>query len=135
MARAQPDRRRTGKEGRVITGPRVLVIDGLSETEEVLKAVLEPRGLTVDRIRGNSFEKTAEQPPSVVVIHLDEPRQTAAASNGFSDVPQVIIGSAEISGCCGPAGAHQFLRKPFHYRELIQAIEGLLPERRPMAGG
>ena len=115
-------------------GPRVLVIDGLSETEEVLKAVLEPRGLRVDRIRGDSRARggtpeTASLPPSVVVVHLDETLHTADASEGFPDVPQVIIGSAKISCCCHAVCRHQYLQKPFQYRELIQAIEQLLPNR------
>ena len=110
-------------------GPRVLVIDGLSETEEVLKAVLEPRGLTVDRVRGGELVEQASFPPSVVVIHLDESRQTAIESNEFPNVPQVIIGSAEIASCSDAVCRHQYLRKPFQYRELIQAIEQLLPSR------
>ena len=36
---------------------RVLVVDGLSETEEVLRAVLEPRGLMVDRIRSEVAQR------------------------------------------------------------------------------
>ena len=110
-------------------GPRVLVIDGLSETEEVLKAVLEPRGLTVDRIRGDAAQKVEALSPSVVVVHLDESRHTVVEADGFPNVPQVIIGSAEISCCCDAVCRHQYLRKPFQYRELIQAIEQLLPSR------
>ena len=43
--------RRTRKEGHVIVSQRVLVVDGVSDTGDVLKAVLEPRGWQVDRVR------------------------------------------------------------------------------------
>ena len=56
---------------------RVLVVDGLSETEAVLRAVLEPKGLEVDRIRGvdsGVFSRerlAAKERPSLVVLHVE----------------------------------------------------------------
>ena len=51
-------------------GPHVLVIDSESETVEVLRAVLEPRGLRVDRVREltTNSDPTA---PSLLVIDDD----------------------------------------------------------------
>ena len=61
----------------------VLVVDGLSETEEVLRAVLEPRGLSVDRVRSTASEELAAHfRPSVMVLHVDEePASTAPGSS------------------------------------------------------
>lgn len=108
------------------TGQRVLVIDGLSETEEVLRAVLEPRGLHVQRIRGSHSAPAAADapPPSVIVLH-DESH--AARAPQWKHVPRVIIGSATFPERAPTADRRQqYLAKPFHYRELIAAIEQLL---------
>jgi CheY-like chemotaxis protein len=119
---------------------RVLVVDGLSETEEVLRAVLEPRGLSVDRIRSSVAENfSAERRPSVMVLHVDEEPPPAAAPAGWRDVPRIFIGTArfgagkldgppntgspKLGGC--DADAH-YLEQPFQYGELIRTIERLL---------
>jgi DNA-binding response OmpR family regulator len=120
----------------VSSGQRIVVVGGLAETEQVLKAVLEPRGLQVERIRDREFsdDRASVAPPRIVVLHHDDPpseRAVRVRVARWEDVPHVIIGSAEFAE---PAvdGNGQFLPKPFHYRELIGAIEQLLsePERR-----
>ncbi len=111
---------------------RVVVVDGLPETEQVLKAVLEPRGFQVSRTRGTNPPSalTASKPPQLLVLHHD---QTQNASNGSRDVnwpttPAVIIGNLEVPAT---AGNHvpdhcRMLSHPFHYAELINAIDRLL---------
>jgi hypothetical protein len=118
------------KDTRVVSGQRVLVVDGLLETEQVLRTVLEPRGLTVDRIRGDSTESSPHDlpRPSVVVIHEDDARARSNGSNDWNEVPRVVIGSAEFSGRQTSTHDRHYLTKPFQYRELIQAIEHLLEE-------
>ena len=107
------------------SGQRVLVVDGLSETEQVLRAVLEPRGLTVDRIRSGRGELPAPaEPPSVVVLHLEEATAELPPVAASDDVPRVIIGTAEFAAAPSPGDA--YLQKPFQYRELIRAIERLM---------
>ncbi len=111
---------------------RIVVVDGLSETEEVLKAILEPRGLQVTRIRTHDsvarFRET--EPPHVVVVHgsaadVDEP-----SVGIWNSIPRVVIGFAHDA----PTQVSErrtstyFLNKPFHYAELIRAIERLLPQ-------
>lgn len=114
------------------SGQRIVVVGGLSETEQVLKAVLEPRGLHVERIRDCDFADagSAAAPPQVVVLHNDERLNYSPSRvrvHQWEDVPHVIIGSAEIDEPC-EADAGEFIQKPFHYRELIQAIERVLRE-------
>jgi CheY-like chemotaxis protein len=115
------------KENRVTAQQRVLVVDGLSETEEVLRAVLEPRGLTVDRVRRAGTEELAtKRRPSVVVLHVDQEPAQAAAPAGWQNVPRILIGATKLNDACeAPAGEH-YLEHPFQYGELIRTIEHLL---------
>ena len=99
------------------------------ETEQVLKAVLEPRGLQVNRVRGddNAEAESDLTPPHVIVIHADESLPDSGRVENWGDVPRVIIGSAEFPGRAAADGRH-YLTKPFQYRELIQVIERLLTD-------
>ena len=110
-------------------GRRVLVVDGLTETEEVLKAVLEPRGLQVNRVRANRTGQALRDSgrPTVVVVHEDEVPSDTAGLDGLSRIPRVVIGSAY--GPAGNGNGRHYLRQPFQYRELIRIIERLLDER------
>ncbi len=112
---------------------RVLVVDGLTETEEVLRAVLEPRGLQVNRIRTAETENAFQDdlPPDVVVFHADETGPHATDAVPWQNVPCVIIGTVRLPAGDGHAGNSKdcHLRNPFQYAELIQAIEGLLDQR------
>jgi CheY-like chemotaxis protein len=105
---------------------RVLVVDGLSETEEVLRAVLEPRGLSVDRIRSAATEELAAKRPSVMVLHLDEDPARAAAPAGWQNVPRIVIGATKVNDACGASAREHYLEQPFQYGELIRTIERLL---------
>ena len=108
--------------------PRVLVIDGQPETEEVLKAVLEPRGYQIDLQSRMTSEKDVnlQQKPHLVVLH-EEPSTISCKrqQHSFQDVPRVIIGSISNSNYSDQS-AEQRLSQPFQYSELIQAIERLL---------
>lgn len=107
---------------------RVVVVDGLAETEEVLKAVLEPRGLSVERVRAHashSVNRPAET-PNLVVLHADD--AVPARRPAWDGVPRVIIGSASVPGCDHARGDSRYLQKPFCYRELIRAIDELLAD-------
>ena len=115
------------------SGQRIVVVGGLSETEQVLKAVLEPRGLHVERVREctDSGAHAPTSTPRLVVFHDDEPSASPSSRvrvEKWEEVPHVIIGSAEFTDTEPPGPNGQFLQKPFHYRELIQAIERLLQE-------
>jgi hypothetical protein len=118
-----------GKDGRVNSSPRVLVIDGASDTETVLKAVLEPRGTTVERSRGHRaaarFERLAS--PEVVVIDLDAEPEGRRASMPWQRASRVLLGSHQPQG--GIADTERFLSKPFQFPELVRLIEELLADR------
>lgn len=114
-------------------GRRVLVVDGLAETEEVLRAVLEPRGLEVRRVRADASSEAARQkPPHLLVLHHVE---TPPAPK-WGDVPRVIIGrtARRRDRTKTPAAAH-YLPHPFEYGDLIAAIERLLAGSAGSSGG
>ena len=112
----------------MIHGQHVLVMDGPSETEDVLKAVFEPRGLQVRRVCGkeNCESLQTANPPSLVVIHCDERQSRPQDAERFQNVPRVIIGRADLSESNGRETEEHYLKQPFQYQELIQAIERLL---------
>ena len=121
---------RSGKDGRVIHGQHVLVMDGLSETEDVLKAVFEPRGLQVRRVcgKGDCDSVPTANPPSLIVIHSEELQNRPQAAERFNNVPRVIIGTADLPQTHSRETGEQYLKQPFQYQELIQAIERLLDQ-------
>lgn len=105
------------------SAPHVLVIDGTSDTEAVLKAILEPRGAQVERARSTLVHRRADDlaSPHVVVIDLDEASADATASQ-FGESHRILIGSVKTTVDKGD----RFLSKPFQYPELLQTIEDLL---------
>lgn len=137
----------------MVSGQRVLVVDGLAETEEVLRAVLEPRGCQVESVRGRHTSRTVtDSGKTVLVLHEDHraPRQAVSndaapgestdwnASEEWEAAPRVVIGKASwprrrllseagLSGAAGAGGTgNRYLSQPFQYGELVQAIEELL---------
>ncbi len=120
------------KDCRVTVAQRVLVVDGLSETEEVLRAVLEPKGLEVDRVRGADtgvFSRGrlgAKKRPSLVVLHVEDGRALIPTSDGWQDVPRIVIGATKDGSPSRLAAVEHHLEKPFQYGELIRTIERLL---------
>ena len=105
------------------SAPHVLVIDGTSDTEAVLKAVLEPRGTHVERTRGTVVRQRVDEmsSPHVVVIDLDDESADATASC-FGESHRILIGSVKTAVDEGD----RFLSKPFQYPELLRTIEDLL---------
>jgi DNA-binding response OmpR family regulator len=119
---------------------RVLVVDEVSDTAEVLQAVLEPRGVAVNRVRrlDSNVAFTNENRPAVVVLNAEAlNHSTAADLAGWQDVPQVILGTLRVPASAGePVGggpARRILHKPFHFAELITAIEALIGKARSAA--
>ena len=80
---------------------RVLVVDEISDTAEVLQAVLEPRGVTVHRVsRWSQTESpTVENRPAVVVYDAESladgalPPDENWHGGNWHGVPQIIIGT------------------------------------------
>lgn len=115
----------------------ILVIDEISDTADVLKAVMEPRGHSVNRVRhaDDGGRIGTHDKPTVVVLDAESRSDTASTLSRWQNVPQVIIGtfvpSGEPADASSPNGAERrFLEKPFQFAALIQAIESLVAQAR-----
>jgi DNA-binding response OmpR family regulator len=114
---------------------RILVVDEVSDTAEVLQAVLEPRGLTVNRVSrlDQSLAPSVETRPAVVVLDVESCDEANCRDwGGWQSVPQVIIGTIQLSTVATRESQSQttaerrYLQKPFQYADLVQAIEALI---------
>jgi DNA-binding response OmpR family regulator len=105
-------------------------VDGVSDTAEVLQAVLEPRGLTVNRVRRLELAAAdaGESRPSVLILDAEAFDDANPATRGdWQTVPQVIIGTLRVAEePSQPFAPRRILRKPFHFAELVQAVESLI---------
>jgi DNA-binding response OmpR family regulator len=117
----------------VINCQRVVVVDEIADTGEVLKAVLEPRGWHVDRVRRLDQVREADGAgrPTLMVVAAGESDVGVDADCSLADVPRVIIGTLQVAAETPSASAsRQYLAKPFHYAELLRAIDNLLTQPR-----
>jgi hypothetical protein len=102
----------------------VVVVDGVPETAEVLRHVFEPRGYSVERVRGFDLPHPPQPAGMVLVIHDDGGSHTQRHFR-YGTVPRVVVGSFTAEAAPGLPG-EQRLTQPFDYAELIRAVETLL---------
>ncbi len=112
----------------MVNGQHVVVFDGLNETEAVLKAVLEPQGCRVNRIRQHHSDSliSRNEVPSIVVVYDDDAENFTTSQPDWNEVPRVIIGSVSKTSTAQHNQSTRFLVQPFQYAELIDSIESLL---------
>jgi DNA-binding response OmpR family regulator len=108
----------------------VLIVDESAESREVLRTVLEHRGLRIleaSQAR-EGLELARQHQPDLIVLDLELdssppefPSELAAQSP--HPTPLVLLGSARRR-----AGPHvgEFVAKPYHYAPLVRRIEQLL---------
>lgn len=108
-----------------MTGQRILLVDGPPETEQVLKAVLEPRGLQINRVHGQDRETCRTESLLTSLVIIDQTRQRSQLPRSLMRLPQVVICHPGRTPA-NPSEAAETLMHPFHYGDLIQAIERLL---------
>lgn len=122
--------RQTGKDGSVVNGQRVLVIDGMHEIQEVLHAVLAPRGMQVDWVRSHVQQvpgEAAGRPDILIIDAAALPIHKSGKNREWRGVPQVILGADEAASTADADSQHTYLNTPFQFPDLIRAIERLLP--------
>ena len=114
----------------MVNGQHVVVFDGLNETEEVLKAILEPQGCRVNRIRQQHSGDimTANEVPSLVVMHDDDASHYARNKPEWNKIPKIVIGSVKKHASPNSDQSTRFLVQPFQYAELIDSIESILQQ-------
>jgi CheY-like chemotaxis protein len=102
----------------------------MHEIQEVLHAVLAPRGLQVDWVRSHAQQVAgaAAGQPDILVIDAEALPIQPSKSRDWSGVPQVILGADDESSS-DANDQHTYLAKPFQFPDLIEAIEKLLPAR------
>jgi len=140
-----------GKDRTLSQVKRIVVVEGLPETEQVLKAVLEPRGVSVSRYRRHCLSQVNgdDPPPELVILHdlPDEPSPSPSSCPSqpppWSSVPTVVIGRIDLSEelpatdngqsqqMPGNSAAESVLSHPFDYRELLRAVERILNDTSP----
>lgn len=115
------------------TARRVLIVDASAESREVLRLLLELRGVsTLEAEHSREAVRLAGQfRPDVIVLDSDaEPDAAVETANdlrqatGRNDTLIVIHG--KVRPVRGPAASDQFVAKPYHYGLLIRKIDGLL---------
>ncbi|MFN0054420.1 MAG: hypothetical protein ACKV0T_19770 [Planctomycetales bacterium] len=120
-----------GKDGGVTSGQNVLVVDDTTDTAEVLRAVLEPRGVSIEHhTRGALLPAKPPATWSLVVVDQDSATRSGLTGQEWRDLPRVIIGHTRTASPADQPLAdrspQRFLRKPFHYADLIREIESLI---------
>lgn len=105
------------------SGQKVVIIDGVPETAEVLQAVFEPRGHRVERVRSHAADCASRTTNSVLVLHDDA---KGARRSKYGSTPRVVIGSIS-SEAADPSETH--LSPMFQFAELVRAVEGLLGQQ------
>ena len=111
----------------------VLIVDKCPELREVLRTLLERRGVTAIEARRaeHAIDLAKRFRPDVIVLDADSDSsesqkaigelRTAASRN---ETPIVILG--KVPAPRGDDLAAQFLPKPYHYGQLVRKIDGLL---------
>ncbi len=115
----------------MVNGQNIVVFEGLNETADVLKAVLEPQGCRVNRMCQTHSEDsldTQKEVPSIIVVRDNDSSDSTTKQLGWNQVPKVVIGSVYSPQKSGSEQSTRFLVQPFHYAELIDSIESLLKQ-------
>jgi len=112
---------------------RILIVDASSESREILRLLLERKGLEAFEASGpdRASQLVHQRQPNLIVYDVESERcpssqacldleQTATRSN----IPIVVLGTVKRS--MGPITTGQFVSKPYHYAPLIRRIEELL---------
>ena len=114
--------------------PSVLIVDSSSDNREVLRTVLERRGLKIfeadEPKRGLVLAR--EHHPSVIVLDVELPAASASevedqygAEAAEQHASLVIVGNAGRPERTGKAGtpATEVVAKPYHFAPLVHTIE------------
>jgi CheY-like chemotaxis protein len=138
------------KEVRSLAAPSsVLVVDPMEETREVLRTILERRGVRIFATRraDEGLRLARQHHPDVIVLDT-EARATDPASASAEldlearrhDTPLVLLGGDPRDGDPrdgdprdGDRPANHCMAKPYHYGRLIRKIEELLAQRRAVS--
>ena len=114
---------------------KVLIVDRSADTQAVLSAALDQRGVSTlpasDAAEG--LRHVNQGPPDCIVVDLeslsdndDQALDFASAASRFSE-RLIVLGSLRRRS--DPFAGGSFLPKPYHYGPLIRTIESLLQRK------
>jgi CheY-like chemotaxis protein len=115
--------------------PSVLIVDRSADSREVLRTVLERRGVRILEAAGGNqgLELCRRHHPEVVVFDVDcetdgeRVREELQSQADTDSATLVVLGTLRR---CDPAPATgRFVPKPYHYAPLVRTIEELLDDR------
>ncbi len=110
---------------------RVLIVDQSDDSRDVIRTVLERRGVEIlEALSARAgLEILREQRPDVIVLDLEaDAADDAQLQAQYDDelaankAEMVILGNLRRDEC--PSSCH-LVRKPYHYKALIEKIEQL----------
>lgn len=112
---------------------RVLIVDASAEAREVLRLLLELRGVRILEAEHprEAVALASEFRPDVIVLDAETAPESATSgasdlreATGRSNTPVVILG--KVCQFRGLGNQDQIVAKPYHYGPLIRKIDGLL---------
>ena len=111
----------------------ILVCDDDKNTIDLLKAILEKEGYSVQSVTTSDkiFFKIDKCKPGLILMDIWMPEIGGELSTHLlkhhketQDIPILILsGDSEIENIARDSGADGYIRKPFHAKELIQSVE------------
>lgn len=114
---------------------RVLIVDQSGDTREVLRTVLQKKGVQIFEAREGpeGLKLARECRPDVTVLDMDtvNPFDVAVCS-GFdrhaSEQNSILLCLGSVASGRGGANRADVVAKPYHYGPLIRRIESLLQQ-------
>ena len=111
----------------------VLIVDRSDESREVLRTVLERRGVNIFEARrgAEGLEILQKQRPNVVVVDLEgdqdgsDSLESAYRDASASEETSVVM-LGRVTAVSASPGGSQVISKPYHYGPLVRTIEQLL---------
>jgi CheY-like chemotaxis protein len=115
------------------TPPSVLIVDQSAESREVLRTVLERRGVRILEASGarQGLDLVRRCRPRVIVVDLESEADGEQAVRQEYGAASVAHDASLVMLCSSPgrppqrSGLHM-VAKPYHYAPLIRTIEQLL---------
>ena len=112
---------------------RVLIVDESDDTREVLRTILERKGVEI--VEAQEAEQGLDLAtccdPDLIVLDLETlPGEDGGLRDRYdrqsrcSKTPMVLLGTAKATGRA--ADINRVVDKPYHYGSLIRTIEDLL---------
>ncbi|MDA1049927.1 MAG: response regulator [Planctomycetota bacterium] len=124
----------------------VLIVDRSEETRDVLRTILEARGVNILEAKqgAEGLELLREQHPGVVVLDLEVDEGDSAGLRGaFEDESRRhesslvmlgrVVNANRSEGVDEMRDTRHIIEKPYHYGPLIRTIEQLLQQHEAVA--